>query len=418
MRNGLYLFLIFLFIPLGTQAATIEGRITNGTTGEPGFPDEIILIVPATHEMKIQDSIESPEDTFRFENMSLEGVYLVQVEYQGVRYSQQVHFAPDQTTATIELIIYETTALWKNMNVQIPHFVIGSRDGERLRVDKIFVIINESNKTIYQPDLGTFLFSLPTPLDEHTHISVSAASEGERAIVVSPQPLYSTESGASDSTIESNGLQTIDFPFELNKAEKEILYGIQFPLKPGRTSVNVVYEVPYQQKEYTFTDFYPYDLGESKLFVVPLDIDVESEHLEFVPTDKEHRFASYKIKELAPHTQLSIRLSGGTFETRGKIVPQQNPITRYGIVIIAMVCLIMFSVVYIAVTRQPAVDQYSQSYDPKELEPQKEELLNSIARLDSDFESQKIAEVDYQEKRSDAKSRLLEVLNKLETFVD
>lgn len=456
MKTKSFLWLFILLLPGIVSAVTIRGTITNGTTGDPGTPDRVVLKMPGEHEMEVHETIESPPGEFTFTDLSLRGVYLIQADYQGVKYNLNIRPAGEEVIKA-NLTIYESTPNWEDVTVMIPHFIVGSVDGERLRIDRTFGITNNSLKTIHEPGKGTFVFALPASIalnDPHHPVSLTATTEGEMPLRLPLKPLSppvatlneladassTTEvsglEGLESGTIEISGLATIDFPFSITETEQYRLYGIQFPLKPGRTEVNVVYDVPYTDNAYQMIDFYPYPLAESNLFVVPQDIKVESNQVRFEREDAERHFAFYVISALPANSTLKIHFSGGSFEElqeataaehdhstqRGEIVRRPNIISenRIRIPVILTGLGLLFMMLLFQISHHPPLNVGSvpSENSRKALERQREALLNAMARADDEFAAGQLNKQDYQKRRTDLKNRLIHVLKEMENTLD
>ena len=270
--------------PLSAQprGGILRATIVNGTTGEPGRGEKVTLF-KLSSGMEPVKTAENVSGTFVLEEIELAGEapYLLQVTSSGVNYNQRVSFGRGYE-AEASFTVYDSTTDWDGIRIKTARFLL-RREHERLRVDKLFVIENETSppRTLFDPE-GTFRFSIPPDVVELR--SVSAASNSGMPV---PQPASPDDDGAGFVT--------------------------RTAFKPGSTDFTVSYDVEYSETEgYAFRDTAFFPLAEAMILVAPADIEIEAEGWENKGPDPDGRFVVLFRTDVAEGTPFELDLSGGS----------------------------------------------------------------------------------------------------------
>jgi hypothetical protein len=189
------------------SASAITGQIINRSTGEPAAGDEVILyrVDPAMHELERTRSDE--RGTFSFSNQ-IDTRHLIAVFHQGVSY----HTHAIVGSAPVELSVYDAVPVLKSVRLDSDTLFFESGTNT-LTVTEFFVLSNRSDPPRTLAAKTTFDFALP-----------------------------------QQGSLESVAVQPPEtLPFRTNALPAELRgqYRISYPLRPGVTTLRVVYHVPY-----------------------------------------------------------------------------------------------------------------------------------------------------------------------------
>lgn len=261
------------------QKGLIEGEIINGTTGEVGEADKITLFILSMGMREIK-SIESVKWKFRIDNFDViqNTPYLLQTVYKGVVYNSNLRFITN-ANVKVNVTVFEKTELENQISVFFPHMVI-RLIGDELVIDKLFEIRNTKvpGKVFHRIE-GTFRFCLPDDIKEMIRITTSTGP-------VSTNQTY-------------------------NKTDEEGVYSISYPMKPGRTQVEISYSIDYSKREYTYSEKMIYDIDELSVIVTPGNINIESDKLKISNDNAGANFKAYNVENLKKDSVLNFRISGG-----------------------------------------------------------------------------------------------------------
>jgi hypothetical protein len=252
-------------------AGTVNGTVTNGTTGKTAGGVDVILIALQGGMQPVANTKADGQGRFRFENPQLGAQpMLIRVPYKGVNYHQPV----TPGTGTVEVQVYEPTSDAKAFSIGSRFIVFQPKDG-MLLVGEEYNIENKTQPpmTYYTPG-GTFQFVLPQGAQIE---QVSALGPGGMPV----------EQGTID---RGKNVEAIDFAF-----------------KPGENGVRVSYQMPYAGNQAVVRTTSPY-AAERVMAVVPPTMQVLSAG--FKPEGMEQGFNVYARDAVAANTPLDISVSG------------------------------------------------------------------------------------------------------------
>ena len=192
-------------------AATLTGKITNGTTNKPSVGDEVILIKLAAGMQEIGHAKTDAAGKFTFTFADADSPHLVRAIHQGVTYHQP---APPGTNS-LEVTVYDVSPKVAGVNAIADLMYLQAAQG-KLGVTRIFAVDNTSKPPLTQMNDSNFEFYLPdgAVIDE-----ANAQTQGGQPLKLDPTP----------------------------QAEKG-RYAFVFPLRPGQTQLQVSYHLPYAGK--------------------------------------------------------------------------------------------------------------------------------------------------------------------------
>ncbi len=192
-------------------AATLTGKITNGTTNKPSAGDEVILIKLGAGMEEVGHAKTDAAGKFSFTFSDADSPHLVRAIHQGVTYHQP---APPGTNS-VDVTVYDVQSKVSGVNAVADLMYLQATQG-KLGVTRIFAVDNTSKPPMTQMNDANFEFYLPegAVIDE-----AEAKTEGGQPLKIDPTP----------------------------QAEKG-RYAFVFPLRPGQTQMQVSYHQPYPGK--------------------------------------------------------------------------------------------------------------------------------------------------------------------------
>jgi hypothetical protein len=260
-----------LLLSTSLFAAKIAGKVTNGTTGKPAAGEEVVLLSLAQGMEETSRTNTAPDGSFTLDVPGDGAQHLVRVAHQGVNYFRP---APRGTTS-VELTIYDSA---KTIN----HLVADGRVfrfqtlGNELEVSETYVLENQSQPPRTWMDDRTFEITLPE----------GAKLEDAMAAGPGGMPISST-------------------PVPTGKPNH---YAFAYPLRPGRSQLQVIYKLPYAgSHDFRLTPGIPLaELG----IMLPKSMSFKSGDSAFLPANEEDGMTVFVAKNVAPSQALSFTVSG------------------------------------------------------------------------------------------------------------
>ena len=208
MKRRAITFLIAAALP---AFGAIQGTVVNSTTGkpEPGVP--VSLLHPGENGMQVLGSAKSgPDGTFTIDKDVPSPPALLQAVYKGSTYNLII--PPGSPSTGLKLNVYETTT-GAAANKLAMDMVILEPGPDALRVSERFELENPTETTFEDPVKGSLQFYLPEKADGGTSVTVQAPD---------------------------------GMPIQRNaeKLGRSREYDVKYPLKPGKTSFDVRYNLP------------------------------------------------------------------------------------------------------------------------------------------------------------------------------
>lgn len=155
-----------------SDTGTISGQVINNTEGGgsvAGIEISLITYVDGVaDEDKIEKTTTDGEGRFQFDDVAIENEYLVSVTYMEVSYYYLAVFEDGETTADVEVYVFDTTDSDEFIRVEQAHTIISVVSAEEnssvgedyLLVTEFFVLVNDGDKT-YVGTNGVLVFTLP-----------------------------------------------------------------------------------------------------------------------------------------------------------------------------------------------------------------------------------------------------------------
>ncbi len=235
--------------PAAGQGMPLKGKIINGTSQSEGRAETVTLLSLAQGMQEIA-SLKDVQGSFQFPiDGAQAGPFLLRATYQGVNYFKTIGPFQARQQETHEILVYDQTASLDQAVVRLPHLFI-KRVEDQLLFHWSFEVENPTKNTMNKPG-GIFRVSIPSDAQS---LSVSA-SGGKMPVKVT---LSKDPDGA---------------------------FRVNYPIKPGKTSIELSYAVDYAKENYTLDTETFYPLQKALALFYPEDLRVESAGLKEMQVD-------------------------------------------------------------------------------------------------------------------------------------
>ena len=275
MRLGEQLRLAACCLLLSTSllAASIHGKVTNGTTNKPAAGDDVVLLSLSGGMQETARTKTDSKGEFSVDVPDEGTQHLVRVSHQRVNYFRS---APQGTT-TVEMTVYDSSA--KRVDNLIGEgrvFRVQSADGQQMQVSEMYILRNESQPPRTWAGDRTFEVVLP---DGATLEEGMAAGPGGMPVTSAPAPTGVTNH-----------------------------FAFTFPIRPGRTQLQVTYKLPYNgTHDFSATPDIP--LAEFGV-MLPKGMRFTSAGESFAPAAEESGMTVFVAKSIPVGQQLKFSLAG------------------------------------------------------------------------------------------------------------
>jgi hypothetical protein len=267
--------ILLMLLTVECSAQTFQGRVINGSTGNPQPSSQVILLTSSGEQGR---ALTNDSGEFRIVPKVKLGQHasaVLQVTQGGVDYFQPV---VQGQLATFKVYQSANTVSLISDRLSILQF---QSIGERLQVTELHALDNLSNPPITQVDPNNFILSIPP------------GAQIEAAIVSSP------DGGTSKVALTQVAGSTVQ-------------YRIEFPIKPGLTRYAIRYEFPYDTGEFVFRRQTQYPMNRVGV-MIPNSMRFRSRsRLSFHPVadSKGLQEQQFELDKLAPNTTIAFSLSG------------------------------------------------------------------------------------------------------------
>ncbi|HEV3512789.1 MAG TPA: carboxypeptidase regulatory-like domain-containing protein [Candidatus Sulfotelmatobacter sp.] len=201
---------VALLLSAVASAQTLTGVVKNSTTGKPGAGDEVVLLSLGQGMEESGRTKADAKGHFSLKLDDAQSPHLVRVIHQGVTYHRM---APPGTTS-VEVEVYDVAKKVEGIQVVADIMRFQAAQGQ-LQVERTFAVQNSSKPPRTQMNEHNLEFYVP-----------DGAQIGEgQAMTAGGQPVKSAPVPEGDNAKNR--------------------YAFLFPLRPGETRFNVVYNVPY-----------------------------------------------------------------------------------------------------------------------------------------------------------------------------
>lgn len=260
------------FFSASLFAAQVAGTVTNGTTKKPSSGDDVVLLSLSGGMDEVAHAKTDEQGRFVLNAPNAAGQNLVRVDHQGVNY-----FKPAPQGANIvDVTVYDAAKMVDNLIGDGRVFRFQTIPGGQLEVSEMFILRNESNPPRTKMGERSFEFELP------------AGAQIEEGMAEGP-----------------GGMPTSSPPVPAGKKNR---YGFMFPIRPGRTRLQVTYKVPYAgTREFKVIPELPLaELG----IMLPRSMQFNSQDQSFAPAQDESGMTVFVAKSVPPGKEMKFQVSG------------------------------------------------------------------------------------------------------------
>ena len=248
--------------------AAIRGTVVNRTTGKPvaRVPVSLIKFGGAQGMAPVRELNSDAEGKFSFDEALLkqgsQPVHgMLRTEHEGISYTKMI--VPDTNLDDIKIEVYDI-AKGQTLKPEMTAFLFEPGLRETV-INQFFQFSNETSppRTFSDPDQGTLQFYLPP---------------GARGSV----------------QVSATGPARMPLPSSATKTNREDIYKVAFPLKPGQNLIELTYRLSASDVA-NFTGRILYDDVETR-FVIPLGVSVEGPGLELIGQEPQSLASIYEYK--------------------------------------------------------------------------------------------------------------------------
>ncbi len=206
-------FKIFVFLLIAASIAsaqTLTGTVKNSTTNKPAAGDEVVLLKLGQGMEEAGRTKTDAKGNFSFKLDDAQSPHLVRAIHQDVTYHRM---APPGTTS-VEVEVYDVGKKIEGITSVADIMRLQAAQGQ-LEVQRVFAVQNSSKPPRTQMNERNFEFYIP---EGARIMEASAMTAGGQPINSAPVP----EGGGDKNR-----------------------YAFLFPLRPGETRFEVIYQLPY-----------------------------------------------------------------------------------------------------------------------------------------------------------------------------
>ncbi|MBN2317686.1 MAG: carboxypeptidase regulatory-like domain-containing protein [Acidobacteria bacterium] len=369
---------------LAQQTGVVEGRIVNGT--DPAIvagnvPVEVVALSGGMSIIRAAETNSGGE--FRIEGLPVDQMLIVRAVYKEANYHTQIIF-DDSGRANVEIKVFEATTSMKDIRVE-EYQMVFQATGNHLQSLDTAVINNETKptRTFMDPE-GNFRFSKAPEIMSLPQIRISAP-------------------GSSMPVVQS----------VLESPDGQSYYSL-YPLRPGRTTVDVFQILPYENRNYTYVKKFYFTVPSIEIGVIPMDMELSGTGLVKIRTDPGKNIAVYRSGPVDAGTEVEWIFSGGTpvseqeatpaSESRIRSVP--NAVGRNTLVIGPLILVGFILVLWYAFNRTGDEVPTAAGSQKRQILKRRENLLDRLADLDRRHETHSPDQREYLRQREEGK-RLL-----------
>ncbi len=361
----------------------MEGRVVNGTDARIAAAGVDLDVIGLGGGMTVlKSAVTDPSGRFRIEGLPTGPPLMIRANYQSVNYHSR--FSLDASgKASVEAEVFEATTSMKDIRVEGVRLGF-QLDGDHLRAVETYSFVNETKpKKTFSSNRGSFRFTKPAGIAEPPRLS----AQGPGA----PMPLTQTP---------------------LESADGQSYYSL-YALRPGTTTFELDYVLPYHDRTYTYRKNFYQDVDFFQIGVIPQDVAVTGEGLKRIQVDVAKNFAVYTGGPLKAGSEMAVTFAGGTPTAAGessegsaepRIRPMPTSVGRYTPIVGPLLLMVFIVVLWYAYNNIPA--KQPKDSRTRELRQKHEQHLQFVASLDQKYENKEMERREYHRLRAHAKSQL------------
>ncbi len=362
---------------------TIHGQVTNGTgQGGPvaGIEVELLTLVNRQGPPVITTATTDEKGQFVFESVdnSPENAHLLRITYLGQTYfSDLLTFEKDKNALEVPLVVYEITHESKNIAFRRTHLIV-EFDGEQTFIAQLHFVDNNGDQTFVGSDTDKNLF-------------------------------FALPAGANNLKFQDPSLEglvtRVGDGFYLNQS-----------LTPGETQILFSYSLPYKHPDDSLSITLTHDVPDLVLLVSDIGQTVEAPALtaQGVRPAQGANYYAFNGTGFSSGAVVKIDLHNLPVPPSTSSPTDPTPPSNakpadifpswLGLVLLVVGALAAF---LYATTHRPRADAATRV---QTIRKSRVKLLESIARLDQQYEKGQIGQATYRKERAMLKKRLIRIL--------
>ncbi len=261
---------VYLCLSVVPLLAAVDGTVVNKTTGQPQSGATVTLYKLGQAGMESVVSVKSGAQGKFHMDETPQGPHLIQTAFDGVTYNHML--PPGSTTNGLSLDVYNSSKQPGAARIA-RHFLIFQPNGAQMSINEGFIFMNNGTTTYNDPDGGTLKFYLPTAAKGIVQVKATAP-------------------------------QGMPIDRAADKTNQKDIYRIDFPIKPGETSIQVSYLVPYSSGA-VFEGKTVGKTEEPTLLVVPNGVTLQGEGLENRGQEPRSKASVYSVGTAAYKVEIA-----------------------------------------------------------------------------------------------------------------
>lgn len=362
---------------------SVSGTVTNASGLE--LPETMTVTLRGFDDMTVaytQTTSMQPGGIFNFENVEMPAgrVFMATVIYKDASYGSDLGFVQEGLSEIeLPITVYETTTDMGVLKADRLHLFFEFLDTSTVRVIELYVVSNTSDKTLVSESEGgpTARFNLPAAA---TNLEFQDGTLGGRYIEM--------PGGFADTS----------------------------SIRPGAGSYEALfaYLMPYDRKlDLTLKMSMPVD---AVVILAPEgDIKIKSDMLQDggVRDVQGAQYRSYSGGGLAAGAELSLTLTGGpTSGGSAGIAPSDTTSLAIGLAAFGLAMVLGGVWLFRRMRKAESQEEEEPESAPEPEFESQETLMDAIIALDDLYQAGKLPEEAYQQRRSELKARLKELLDR------
>jgi hypothetical protein len=204
-------FVLLICLP---AMAAVTGTVVNQTTGKPQAGAKVGLY-KLVNAFELAEQVKSDEHGSFTVNQNLEGAnpFMIRATYEGVSY---IHMIPPGSSSTgLTLSVFDSSTEPGGAKI-VKHMILFQPTGGQMTVSETFLIDNDGKTAWNDLAHGALHFYLPVASGGKADVHATAPDAGGMGIAA-----------------------------DLLTSPAPDVFGVNFPIKPGETRIDLNYTVPY-----------------------------------------------------------------------------------------------------------------------------------------------------------------------------
>lgn len=263
--------LALICVSLPAAGSDIVGSVINKTKEKPASADDVVLLSLSDGMQETARTKTDAQGRFKLA-VSDEGVqHLIRVVHQGVNY----HKPAPQGTTSVDVEVYDVSPQVEKIFGEGRVLRLQTGNGQ-LQVSEMYILRNESTPP-------------RTRMSDHSfEVTVPDGAEVESGMAAGP-----------------GGMPVTSAPVPTGQKNH---YAFVFPIRPGRTQLQITYHVPYKGNRAFELSF---DMPFAELGVMlPKSMQFKATGDAFQPATDESGLSTYVVKSISPGQQIAFTVSG------------------------------------------------------------------------------------------------------------